>query len=142
MPLMFLPFDWKKVNSIILCRHKFLEGSNITHSMFNVICRYFSFSCLHRHHNIHCWRLLVTIITDTNVFHTLFCYECFYNLYHVINDYCFIYKLSLLWVNLSFSFEIQYNDSSKQFGLIIVLNLELSISRVWEKSFFIVDSYV
>ena len=113
--------------------------------MFNVICRQFSFSCLHHDHNIHCWTLQwpsSQVQMFFIKFWWFFCYECFYNLLTVINDYCFIYKLCSLWVNLRFPFETKYNDSCGRFALITVLNLELSVWTVWEELFFIVDSYV
>ena len=65
--------------------------------MFNLCDRNFSFFCLHRDNDIHCWRLLASIIRGMNVFHTFdrvffLMSESFFNLFYVINDYCFVYN--------------------------------------------------
>ena len=45
-------------------------------------------------------------------------------------------------MNFSFSFEIQYNDSSRQFGLIVVLILNCPFGLFGKSYFFILDSYI
>ena len=58
--------------------------------MFNVICRHFSFSSLHHDYHIHCWRLLVSIITGTYVFQVhvpLFCSYIWYVLFLILPIY-------------------------------------------------------